>query len=237
MWFSQRGFRVCASRRALAVSSFRRAALGTSAAVHLQARLAASSANPYAVLGVRPGATKEEVKKAYRVLARKHHPDAPGGSHEKFQEIQSAYDQVKSGIWIKKHAEGGTSDGSSSPDGGNRYSNFRFTTRQHKSKVSYDEFYEEMHTGKVKKNPFGDDDDAEEAARKDPRRNPLAGNEALVQAWFRFIILWSIIFISLRVTFFLAFPPKYESVRKAPMPERPRKPPPPKPLINNSLVA
>ncbi|KEG15082.1 putative chaperone protein DNAj [Trypanosoma grayi] len=222
------------ARRTSASCIHSRGALGATTVLQ-QARFASGSSNPYTVLGIKQGASKEEIKKSYRVLARKHHPDAPGGSHEKFQEIQAAYEQVKSGVWIQKNVEGG-GDGGNSADTGNRYTNFRFTTRQHKNKVSYDEFYEEMHTGRVKKDPFGDDE-ADEAASKDPRRNPLAGNEALVQAWFRFIILWSIIFVSLRVTLFLAFPPKYESVRKAPMPERPRKPPPPKPLMNNSLVA
>ncbi len=32
--------------------------------------------NPYSVLGLSPGATDEEVKKAYRALSRKYHPDA-----------------------------------------------------------------------------------------------------------------------------------------------------------------
>ena len=32
--------------------------------------------NPYDVLGVSPGATDEEIKKAYRALSRKYHPDA-----------------------------------------------------------------------------------------------------------------------------------------------------------------
>ncbi|EAN99997.1 hypothetical protein C3747_18g209 [Trypanosoma cruzi] len=236
MWHGSRALLVGGAHRTLASSFSTQAAAGATAML-FQARFASASTNPYAVLGIKQGATKEEIKKAYRVLARKHHPDAPGGSHEKFQEIQEAYDQVKSGIWIRRDADGGSTDARGGSDGGNRYSNFRFTTRQHKSKVSYDEFYEEMHTGKVKKRPFEDDDDAEEAASKDPRRNPFAGNEALVQAWFRVIILWSVVFVSLRTTLFLTFPPKYESVRRAPMPERPRKPPPPKPLMNNSLVA
>ncbi|ORC92621.1 putative chaperone protein DNAj [Trypanosoma theileri] len=237
MWHSQHRMIMGGVRRTLVSSASQRSTLGT-AALLLQGRFASGNNNPYTVLGIKQGATKEEIKKAYRVLARKHHPDAPGGSHERFQEIQAAYEQIKSGVWIQKNADGGSGGGGDGSDSGNRYSNFRFTTRRHKSKVSYDEFYEEMHTGKVKKNPFGDEDEAEAAAAaRDPRRNPLAGNEALVQAWFRFIILWSAVFISLRVALFLTFPPKYESARKAPMPERPRKPPPPKPLMNNSLVA
>jgi molecular chaperone DnaJ len=49
----------------------------------------------YKVLGVPKTATQEEIKKAYRKLARKYHPDANRGdadSEEKFKEISEAYD-------------------------------------------------------------------------------------------------------------------------------------------------
>lgn len=49
----------------------------------------------YAVLGVGEKATEEEIKKAYRKLARRFHPDANQGdsrSEEKFKEITGAYD-------------------------------------------------------------------------------------------------------------------------------------------------
>ena len=31
--------------------------------------------NPYEVLGINPGATKDEIKSAYRKMAKKYHPD------------------------------------------------------------------------------------------------------------------------------------------------------------------
>ena len=49
----------------------------------------------YQVLGVAKGASKEEIKKSYRKLARKYHPDLnPGNktSEEKFKEINEAYE-------------------------------------------------------------------------------------------------------------------------------------------------
>lgn len=56
--------------------------------------------NPYDILGVSPSATDEEIKKAYRTLSRKYHPDAnvgkPGekAAEEKFKQIQQAYAQI-----------------------------------------------------------------------------------------------------------------------------------------------
>jgi len=46
----------------------------------------------YEVLGVGRNASEEEVKKAFRKLARKHHPDIEGGSEERFKEINEAYE-------------------------------------------------------------------------------------------------------------------------------------------------
>lgn len=51
----------------------------------------APSTNYYDVLGVKKDASADEIKKAFRRLARKHHPDA-GGDEEKFKEINQAYE-------------------------------------------------------------------------------------------------------------------------------------------------
>lgn len=45
------------------------------------------------VLGISPQATEDEIRAAYRQLAKVHHPDA-GGSHEKFVTIQQAYERA-----------------------------------------------------------------------------------------------------------------------------------------------
>ena len=54
--------------------------------------------DPYSVLGLTPDATDEEVKRAYRALAKKYHPDMnPGDPHaaEMMNKINAAYDQIK----------------------------------------------------------------------------------------------------------------------------------------------
>lgn len=52
------------------------------------------NSNYYRTLGIEPGANKDEIKKAYRKLAQKYHPDRPGGDSKKFQEIKEAYEKL-----------------------------------------------------------------------------------------------------------------------------------------------
>ena len=59
--------------------------------------------DPYEVLGVPRTATQEEIKSAYRALAKKYHPDQYSGTpladvaNEKMQEVNEAYDAIISG--------------------------------------------------------------------------------------------------------------------------------------------
>lgn len=79
--------------------------------------------DPYSILGIERGASDEEIKKAYRALSRKYHPDANINNPNKeqaearFKEVQQAYQQI-----MKEKEYGGfggqTADGSYGTGGG-----------------------------------------------------------------------------------------------------------------------
>ena len=68
--------------------------------------------DPYKVLGISPGASDDEVKEAYRRLARKYHPDnyvnnpLSDLATETMKEINEAYDEIQ-----RQRKGGGTSSG------------------------------------------------------------------------------------------------------------------------------
>jgi len=77
----------------------------------------------YSILGIQKTASEEEVKKAYRTLAHKHHPDKTGGSEAKFKEINEAYQVLSDKNKRAQYDRFGTADpmggfGGGAPGGG-----------------------------------------------------------------------------------------------------------------------
>jgi curved DNA-binding protein len=80
--------------------------------------------NYYEVLGVKDDASTDEIKKAFKKLARKHHPDA-GGDEAKFKDVSEAYEVLsdketreESDTMLKFGAFGSAAQGGGNPWGG-----------------------------------------------------------------------------------------------------------------------
>src|ERR671926_1734790 len=80
----------------------------------------ANGTDYYKVLGVDKKASQEEIKKAYRKLARKYHPDTnkDPGAEERFKEISEAYDVLGDPEKRKKYDRGGVFAGANPFGGG-----------------------------------------------------------------------------------------------------------------------
>lgn len=93
--------------------------------------------DPYKVLGISRDATDEEIKKAYRDMSRKYHPDAnvnnpnKDKAEEMFKLVQQAYDQIMNERKYGSSNYGGSSNpyGSSQYDGYNPYGNAGYGQR------------------------------------------------------------------------------------------------------------
>jgi len=82
----------------------------------------ASVKDLYGTLGVSKTASQEEIKKAYRKLARQHHPDANPGdaaAEERFKEVQQAYDVLSDPEKRKQYDRFGSANGRGGPAGFN----------------------------------------------------------------------------------------------------------------------
>ncbi len=84
--------------------------------------------DPYKVLGVSPNATDDEIRSAYRALAKKYHPDNYVNSPiadvaaEKMKEINAAYDRVQE---LRKAGKTGSAGGYSETNAGSDYAFIR----------------------------------------------------------------------------------------------------------------
>ncbi len=75
----------------------------------------------YDTLGVKKGASADEIKKAYRKLARQHHPDTNQGdkaAEERFKQVQTAYDVLSDPEKRKAYDRFGSTNGRGAPGPG-----------------------------------------------------------------------------------------------------------------------
>lgn len=82
--------------------------------------------DPYEVLGVSRDASDEDIKKAYRKLAKQYHPDVNPGdktAEEKMKEINAAYDAIKNGT-ASQYGQQGAGQGGYGGYGGYGYGGY-----------------------------------------------------------------------------------------------------------------
>src|SRR3989344_9514506 len=113
----------------------------------------------YDILGVKKGASKEEIKKAYKTLAKKYHPDLnkEAGAAEKFKELNEAAAVLADDEKRKQYDEHGTT----AEQFGQGFQGYDFSDFMSGSNFDFDSIFESFFGGG---NPFG------ARRRRGPRR-------------------------------------------------------------------
>ena len=90
--------------------------------------------DPYSVLGVSPNASDDEVKRAYREMSRKYHPDSYSDNplselaEEKFKEVQEAYKEIMD---MREGRSSGYQGGYNQNYNNQNYNNQNYNNRQY----------------------------------------------------------------------------------------------------------
>ena len=88
------------------------------------------SSNYYNTLNIEKTATKTEVKKAFRKLAQKYHPDKKGGDEAKFKEINEAYTVLSNDKKRQEYDQFGQYSGGGGNPGAGGFGGFDFSQYQ-----------------------------------------------------------------------------------------------------------
>ena len=141
----------------------------------------------YKVLGVERNASSDEITKAYRKLARKHHPDLnpdDKSAKSRFQEIQSAYDCLNDPDKRAKYDKFGpgfeqfSGAGGAGPFGGNGGHGFDFGDLFEGGQVDLGSIFGNMGGGaRTRRTPRGSDVSAEISV---PIRTMISGGETQI---------------------------------------------------------
>jgi DnaJ-class molecular chaperone len=84
----------------------------------------------YKLLGIEKNASQDEIKKAFRKMAQKLHPDKPGGDEKKFKEINEAYTVLSNPEKRKQYDTFGSADAGQGFGGGQGFEGFDFSNFQ-----------------------------------------------------------------------------------------------------------
>lgn len=132
--------------------------------------------NPYEVLELKEGASKDEVKKAYRELVKKYHPDQYGNNplrdlaEEKLREINEAYDYLMKNI----------SDTSSYSNSNNYGNNNSYNSYETTGNEMYNEIRRDLQAG----NLGAAEDKLNRITVRDAEWNYLMGMLFLRKGWY-----------------------------------------------------